>query len=547
MRIAVVATALFFILALPAVAGTIETIDPASVPAGSGEHFLTIRGANLGTLVTFSGDRVKVDVEAQDKATDALFVWVPHEIVNTPGTYNVTVGASNAARFIVTKAAKQPLVLLLPDPIVVHATSTRGAVVDYRVTPYGGDDPSPTVKCDPPSGSLFPMGPTEVHCTAENKFGEIAQGIVSVYVDDNTGPRVKVPDRIRLYADSKEGTIVKFDVSASDDLDGDVIAECSPRSGSLFPIGITRVECVAYDKLLNPGYGYFDVEVAEKDGRLVIVTPQDLRVEATSSRGAVVTYNVTAVGTDDPQPVIKCDPPSDSFFARGVTTVSCTASDRFGNNAKAMFDVVVMDSTAPVLDIRDITAEADGGVATVKWDWIANDTADGKLSVTCNPESGSVFAIGQTVVECSATDYSLNSTTGFFTVNVVDTIPPMITSVKPAMTAQATGGEAKMLEVPIDVEAIDANDPMPLCRVTTITANEAIDAPGRGNANPDWYITGPLTVQLRNERNGDRPRIYTINVTCGDMFGNEAESAMDVTVAGDTTTAPPRRRSVGGH
>ena len=547
MRVAVVATALFVILALPAVAGTIEAIDPASVAVGSGEHFLTIRGANLGTIVTFSGDKVKVEVEAQDKATDALFVWVPHEIVNTPGTYNVTVGSSNAARFVVTKEAKQPLVLLLPDPVVVHATSTRGAVVDYRVVPYGGDDPNPVLKCDPPSGSLFPLGATEVRCSAENKFGERAEGIVSVYVDDSTGPRVKVPNRIRVYADSKEGTVVKFEVSASDDLDGDVSAECNPRSGSTFPIGVTTVECVAYDKLLNPGYGYFDIEVAEKDGKLVIITPQDLRVEATSSRGAVVRYDVTAVGTDDPQPVIKCDPPSDSFFARGVTTVSCTASDRFGNDAKAMFDVVVMDSTAPSLDLKDITAEAEGGVATVKWDLIAYDAADGKLSVTCNPESGSVFALGQTVVECSATDYSLNSATGFFTVNVVDTIPPMITSVKPAMTTQATGGgDAKMLEVPIDVEAIDANDPMPLCRATTITANEAIDAPGRGAANPDWYITGPLTVQLRNERNGDKPRIYTIHVTCGDMFGNEAHSAMDVTVAGDTT-APPRRRSVGGH
>ena len=48
------------------------------------------------------------------------------------------------------------------------------------------------------------------------------------------------------------------------------------------------------------------------------------------------------------------------------------------------------------------------------------------VTLTCVPASGSVFPLGTTVVTCTATDDSGNATTKTFTVEVVDTTPPVI-------------------------------------------------------------------------------------------------------------------------
>jgi len=48
----------------------------------------------------------------------------------------------------------------------------------------------------------------------------------------------------------------------------------------------------------------------------------------------------------------------------------------------------------------------------------ANDLVDGPVAVTCAPVSGSLFPIGQTTVNCSATDSHGNNANGGFTVSV---------------------------------------------------------------------------------------------------------------------------------
>jgi hypothetical protein len=49
--------------------------------------------------------------------------------------------------------------------------STAGEVVHYSVAASDEDDPTPSVLCSPPSGSLFPRGTTLVTCTATDASG----------------------------------------------------------------------------------------------------------------------------------------------------------------------------------------------------------------------------------------------------------------------------------------------------------------------------------------------------------------------------------------
>jgi len=82
-------------------------------------------------------------------------------------------GNSASGIFSVIVVDRTPPVLYLPGTIIAHATSSLGAIVNYTVSSTDPIDPAnlPTVICIPPSGSVFPIGTTTVHCTASNPMG----------------------------------------------------------------------------------------------------------------------------------------------------------------------------------------------------------------------------------------------------------------------------------------------------------------------------------------------------------------------------------------
>ena len=59
-----------------------------------------------------------------------------------------------------------------------------------------------------------------------------------------------------------------------------------------------------------------------------------------------------------------------------------------------------------------------GAGASVTFLASALDTVDGSIPVTCSPTSGSLFPIGVTTVNCSATDSHQNTSTGSFIITV---------------------------------------------------------------------------------------------------------------------------------
>jgi hypothetical protein len=69
---------------------------------------------------------------------------------------------------------------------------------------------------------------------------------------------------------------------------------------------------------------------------------------------------------------------------------------------------------------RSKTVRASKGAKRVRVTYTvtASDAVDGQVPVTCVPRSGSRFPIGRTVVRCSATDSSANTSTARFIVTV---------------------------------------------------------------------------------------------------------------------------------
>jgi len=79
------------------------------------------------------------------------------------------------------------------------------------------------------------------------------------------------------------------------------------------------------------------------------------------------------------------------------------------------------DTTPPTLYLPgDLTVEApDASGTSVFYSVSASDDRDPNPSVSCSPASGSFFGVGDTAVNCTATDTSLNQADGGFTVHVL--------------------------------------------------------------------------------------------------------------------------------
>ena len=159
--------------------------------------------------------------------------------------------------------------------------------------------------------------------------------------------------------------------------------------------------------------------------------------------------------------------------------------------------------TAPVISgPAGIVAEATGpGGAEVTFAATAEDDVDGPVAVGANPASGSLFPIGDTTVELSATDGAGNSATASFTVTVGDTIAPTL-FLPDDQTLEATGASGAVAT--FSATATDRVDPNPVVSctpasgsvfaigTTTVTCS-ATDA--RGNIS-----TGSSSVTVRDTR-----------------------------------------------
>ncbi len=264
---------------------------------------------------------------------------------------------------------------------------------------------------------------------------------VTYTIVDTTDPVLTSPGDRTIEATGPGGAVETFSASATDAVNG-VSVECTPASGSTFPLGGTVVTCTATDVSGNTDSASFTVTV-EDTGVPSITAPDDITgVEATGPDGAVVTFDDPVVSDlVDTTLTPTCDPVSGSTFALGETEVECTVSDDSGNTSTAWFTIEVVDTTPPAIeDKADVTEEATGpdGAAVIFTKPTASDIVSGATEVICDAESGDTFALGETTVSCSSTDEAGRTGYNSFKVVVVDTTDPVLDA-QADITAEATG------------------------------------------------------------------------------------------------------------
>lgn len=168
---------------------------------------------------------------------------------------------------------------------------------------------------------------------------------------------------------------------------------------------------------------------------------------------------------------------------------------------------VQVDVTVPVLptlqNVTGIEATGPNGAA-VSYSGTADDPDSGSLPLEFDPPSGTIFPLGTTTVQYSATDLAGNTTTGTFTVTVVDTTAPTLPVLANIINVEATGPNGAVVSY-------------------SGTASDVVD----GIVDLEFDVLSGAVFPLGTT---------TVNYSATDVAGNQASNSFIVTVV--DTTAP---------
>ena len=504
------------------------------------------------------------------RATAAL------ELPTTTSSFDIfAIDGLDVGLFGVTKTnVTAPIVLNCSTNISVTATAITnpaagvpaGAVVFFTSTASGGCNQLPTVVCDPPSGSTFPLGTTKVTCTASDTCGNTTNCSFEVTVTPATVPPIVLncSSNITVTATANVnptfvapvGAVVFYTSSASGGCDQLPIVVCDPPSGSFFPVGTNTVTCTATDSCKNSVKCSFQVVVLPPTKPAIVLNcSSNITVTAADPSGAVVFYTSTASGGCNQLPTIVCNPPSGSTFPVGTNTVTCTASDTCGTTVDCSFVVVV---NPPPVEIdhfptttAQITLQFPGGGTEV-----VNLSGPTTVHVNVAP-NGAVKATADGQLDQATTEMtelSLNGTSSQGAVSVtLDPAHPSVGAIQetanntpgildvPPFTATGTANSFFDVYVQVHVGDLTMHPAAPL-HMTSVISHKP-PGPGDTYVNPFTQPVplldangNPSSVQLLSEIHTPVPTNSTIVLNCSSNITVTASST-DGAVVFYTSTA----------
>src|SRR6266571_4019352 len=217
------------------------------------------------------------------KRTSSLF-WICVALVGL-GSVQRLAAQSNA-----------PIVLTCSSNITA-TTSSNCAVVFYTSTATGGCNPPPTLVCNPPSGTCFPLGTNTVTCTASNSCGQLTNCTFKVTVNQSNLPPILLTCSSNIIATTSSNCAVVFYTStASGGCTPPPTLVCNPPSGSCFSLGTTLVTCTASNSCGQSTNCTFTVTVNQSNLPPILLTCSSNITATTSSNCVVVFYTSTASG-----------------------------------------------------------------------------------------------------------------------------------------------------------------------------------------------------------------------------------------------------------
>ncbi|MGH2820479.1 MAG: hypothetical protein ACRDJ5_07490, partial [Actinomycetota bacterium] len=298
------------------------------------------------------------------------------------------------------------------DPVVIPVASSDEsvAVVTPGAVSYDACSGIDSIVVHPVSEGVATVKlATPTEAPEEARF-DLADSTFEVRVVEelprNVEPTIEVPPGIRIETDDPAGAEVSWEIVASDREDGVLTPSCTPRSGSLLPLGDTEVICSATDSgglsdtgrfvvtvvpFRGPGEGPEEPpppepgapDAAKPFAPSLVVPAPDFQGPTGAWHRDAVTVGVRHNGDRVPQDGSRVSGVDPTSFERqitvsgsGVHTIAgVTVTDRAGNESNPAPEVAVrVDATAPSTALTCPAVASEGGAAFATWTAIDHES-----------------------------------------------------------------------------------------------------------------------------------------------------------------------------
>ncbi|MEC9475667.1 MAG: HYR domain-containing protein [Planctomycetota bacterium] len=373
------------------------------------------------------------------------------DIGNTIVTYTATdpAGNTNTDSFTVTVLdQEQPAITGLPELVQVDSTPGSCSGVANWIEPEANDC-SGILSLDwsHASGTIFPVGNTEVTYTATDGIGNVSTASFTVQVDDAESPMIHdLSADINLIAEAGLcGATASWDEPTSSDNCQDLGLSSNILSGSFFDVGTTTVTYSVSDTTGNLTEESFLVIVHDTqnpviEGVLVDVIIGNQPGVCGATHEWVVPDFLDNCGVAE---VVASHQPGD-FFSEGLTTITYLITDFAGLTAEDSFTVQVADLEVPqILTMpEDVVLENDPGVCGAAHFWELPETFDNcdVSALVSNHQPGDIFPLGQTTVTYTAQDPTGNVVSDQFMITVNDLEGPVFNGLPDVITVNCDPG-----------------------------------------------------------------------------------------------------------
>jgi hypothetical protein len=408
------------------------TSTDASGNAGTATRTVTVVDTTA-PVITITGDNPATHelggayTDAGATATDASgdVTVIANGDVNTdkPGSYVITYisndasgNAGTATRTVTVVDTTAPVVTVTGSD-VTHELGGAYTDAGATATDASGDVTvvtSGTVNVDK-------VGVYTLTYTSTDASGNAGTATRTVTVVDTTAPVVTVTGSDVTH--ELGGAYTDAGATATD-ASGDVTVVTS-GTVNVDKVGVYTLTYTSTDASGNAGTATRTVTVVDTTAPVVTVTGSDVTHEL---GGAYTDAGATATDASGDVTVVTS---SIDVSSVGLVTVTYTSTDASGNTGTATRTVTVVDTTAPVLTVigdnplshEVVTSYVDLGASVS--DASISTSGDTITVVTTGIVNPNV--LGSYTKTYTATDASGNSSTATRTINVVDTVGPVIT------------------------------------------------------------------------------------------------------------------------
>ena len=304
----------------------------------------------------------------------------------------------------------------MPSDVIIEAT---GALTPVNVGNAMASDESGILSLSNNASEEFPIGITTIIWTAIDGAGNMAIESQNIIVQDTIPPEIEQLKEIRLEAKSETENLVQLKTPTISDVVGVISIESD--APAVFPLGETTVTWTATDVMRNVSTMQQKVVLIDSTSPRVDI-PEDIIVEATSINDNSISLiepevfdhvKVESLSNDAPQ-----------SFPLGETIVTWMVADSSGNVSTSSHKVIVVDTTSPEIFINNVTLE--GMISSGSELLLPTPQINDIDEVIVTNNAPTIFPFGETIVTWTATDQSGNVATKEQSVNVVDTIRPLL-------------------------------------------------------------------------------------------------------------------------